>query len=284
MTHPLHQPRFNNIGTLRLLQIVLPAVFTLSPLADRAWAEDCLVWLKREEEDVGSYGQRVHHAMAYDSHRGVVVFFGGEIGEDGEQAYFNDTQEYNGMSWKPISTAVKPPARSHHSMVYDPIRRKVILFGGGNRVDDRHHVTLDDTWVYSSDGDNGFWEQMPRGEHRRSSIGGHGMIWDSSSEMVLLHGGAVWPFDPTRVGIALGINPGTFAWNGAGWIESGTGPRIWGFGMVFDTKRAVSIVYGGFTLNFEEGWTAAVWENDRRRHLDRSRSRPASPWISRHGL
>ena len=54
-----------------------------------------MFWTNRHNqvpgEGVGSPGQRAHHAMAYDSDRGVTVLFGGEIGVTGSETYFNDT-------------------------------------------------------------------------------------------------------------------------------------------------------------------------------------------------
>src|SRR5687768_12736550 len=88
----------------------LPLIASLLLACALAHGADCVQWLKRT--DVGSYGQRYNHAMAYDSDRGVTVFFGGEIGNEDDTEYFNDTQEYDGKQWKQISTAVKPPKRS----------------------------------------------------------------------------------------------------------------------------------------------------------------------------
>lgn len=51
------------------LVFAIVSFFGLCPPADAA---DCLRWVKRE--DVGSYGQRTHHAMAYDSDHGVTFF------------------------------------------------------------------------------------------------------------------------------------------------------------------------------------------------------------------
>jgi hypothetical protein len=77
-------------------------------------------------------GERCHHAMAYDNDRKVTVFFGGEIGETGNEEYFNDTQEYDGVQWKQISVLsdTKPSHRSFHTMAYNPITKRVMLYGG----------------------------------------------------------------------------------------------------------------------------------------------------------
>src|SRR5687767_751327 len=57
--------------------VLLLALVVCLPLISHA--QSCVQWVKRTS--VGSYGQRYRHAMAYDSDRGVTVFFGGEIGK-----------------------------------------------------------------------------------------------------------------------------------------------------------------------------------------------------------
>lgn len=226
----------------------------LLALATAACAQggECLQWIKRT--DVGSYGQRYQHAMAYDSDRGVTVFFGGEIGEDEEEAYFNDTQEYDGRQWRQIVTAVKPPARSGHTMVYDPIRKKIVLFGGYWSSSEGGgfgtHVLYDDTWVYTSDGVNGFWElQQPATKPPPSTA--HGMVWDSANQVVLVH-----------------MHGSTWTWDGATWLRTLTGPpHVYDFGMAYDAERSTAMIVGGmdeFNIRANTHWekgAEAGWIN-----------------------
>src|SRR5215472_8467911 len=100
-----------------------------------AQAQFCLTWVQRGNavavNPVGTPGQRAHHAMAYDSDRGVTVFFGGEIGKSGSEQYFNDTWEYDGTAWRQINVPdPKPGPRSFHAMAYDPVRKRVVMYGG----------------------------------------------------------------------------------------------------------------------------------------------------------
>lgn len=233
-------------------------VATLLFLTGQAYAADCLRWVKRE--DVGSYGQRVHHAMAYDSHRGVTVFFGGEIGNVGEQEYFNDTQEYNGRKWKPIviTSPEKPSPRSLHAMAYDPLRRKVVLYGGYNESDHTHGFgdVSDETWEYTSDGATGSWTLMPPTPRGPVSLAGPGMVWDASSGLVLLHGGTTVPYATE----AAGLDDRTWSWNGTNWVKLLSGPSVWGLGMAFDSERSTAMIFGGFSRSVEADWTGEAWE------------------------
>jgi hypothetical protein len=77
---------------------------------------------------------RSRHAMTYDSTRGVVVLFGGDV----EGGHGSETWEYDGTTWALVTTSVAPPARSGHAMAYDSTREAVVLFGGG----------FPSTWMY----------------------------------------------------------------------------------------------------------------------------------------
>ncbi len=71
---------------------------------------------------------RSRAGMAYDEERGVVVLFGGRD----NSGPLSDTWEWDGRKWKNIPNRdySNPPARYGHEMFYDPIRKKVVLYGG----------------------------------------------------------------------------------------------------------------------------------------------------------
>jgi hypothetical protein len=78
--------------------------------------------------------------MTFDSTLGVIVLFGGyaEIWEDS----LNDTWTWNGRSWTQIYPATVPPNRYNFGMVYDPILKAVLMFGGFSST-----VVRGDTWL-----------------------------------------------------------------------------------------------------------------------------------------
>src|SRR5689334_2421504 len=115
--------RFGPPNPASLFRICAFVAFIAPFLMSPVHAQFCLTWVQRGNavavNPVGTPGQRAHHAMAYDSDRGVTVFFGGEIGKTGSEKYFNDTWEYDGNHWRQIAIAgVIPPARSMHAMAY----------------------------------------------------------------------------------------------------------------------------------------------------------------------
>jgi N-acetylneuraminic acid mutarotase len=89
--------------------------------------------------------ERAFHSMVYDSHSRKVILFGGDDGLTGYQA---DTWIYDLLTntWTQMSPPTAPSGRAFHSMVYDTMYDKVILFGGyNNRAD---------TWIYDTPSNN----------------------------------------------------------------------------------------------------------------------------------
>jgi hypothetical protein len=64
--------------------------------------------------------------LAYDTRRRVCVLHGGA---DTNLLPLNDTWEYDGTDWTPV-TAAPPPARSGAGLVYDAARGVLVSFGG----------------------------------------------------------------------------------------------------------------------------------------------------------
>ena len=57
------------------------------------WEWDGANWTQRSPDHKPA--KRHRHAMAYDSARGVMVMFGGFVGEYGSSYYYDDTWEYS---------------------------------------------------------------------------------------------------------------------------------------------------------------------------------------------
>lgn len=97
---------------------------------------------------------RSHFEMVYDSHNQQVTLFGGILTSK-HQDLTNETWGYNivANTWIPINLPNVPPGHFHHAMVYNPVSKKVILFGGATVLcHDTHCFAatgyVNDTWVY----------------------------------------------------------------------------------------------------------------------------------------
>lgn len=107
-----------------------------------------MVW--RQRTDVGSPGQYVGAAMAFDAQQGVTVMFGGEKSVLGSPALVsNDLWQYDGNTWQQVNVSGPLPVpRSGHALVYDPVDRRVLLFGG----DAGGGMFLNDLWAFAFSG------------------------------------------------------------------------------------------------------------------------------------
>jgi hypothetical protein len=84
-------------------------------------------------------------------------------------------------AWTQLQPKREPPARANSRLAYDPVAKKIVLFGG-----DRLDQLLADTWVFDVASEE--WEQ------RQPPIvpaprGGHALLWLPKAKKVLLLGG-----------------------------------------------------------------------------------------------
>ena len=93
--------------------------------------------------------------MVYDSHNQQVILFGGILSNK-HRDISNETWIYNvaANTWVRINLSETPDPRFLHAMAYDPIGKKVTLFGGGTVLchDPYCFATtgfVNDTWVYN---------------------------------------------------------------------------------------------------------------------------------------
>ena len=118
-------------------------------------------------------------SICYDEARKQVVLFGGgnadtERGDPGTWIYTPATN-----TWRECPLDRQPPPRANSQLVYDPVREKVILFGG-----DQLDQTVADTWVC----DGSRWTQKMPGV-TPSPRAGHALLWLPKAGKLLLLGG-----------------------------------------------------------------------------------------------
>ena len=124
--------------------------------------------------------------MVYDASRNVLVLFGGLKSGDME---LNDTWEYDGVSWRDVSSNdVRPPERGYHRLTYDANRSVVVLFGGAY-TDTATETRLEDTWEFDGNQWTRIYTDDPEGDSdpiRRSAFG---LAYDLNRGVVVLNGG-----------------------------------------------------------------------------------------------
>jgi hypothetical protein len=127
---------------------------------------------------------RTQHAAVYDPVRDRVLIFGGDGGWS-----MNDLWELrlgSAPEWREIHTAtIPPPGRRDHTMIYDPVRDRVVLFGGfdlGKR--------MNDVWTLSL-GDTPAWVPLLSTNAAPSPREGHAAVYDPIRDRMIIFGGEV---------------------------------------------------------------------------------------------
>lgn len=97
-----------------------------------------------------SPGIRRDHAMVFDPATGQVLLFGGES-TTSPLTPLGDTWVWDGTNWTPVASSGPNPRRGS-AMAYDPVRNRVVLFGGYDGT-----TLYGDTWTWNGSS----WQQMP---------------------------------------------------------------------------------------------------------------------------
>ena len=140
---------------------------------------------------------RVLSAVAYDEESDRIIMFGGtdyycypEAGPGPGETWSYD---YNTNNWTEMAPSNSPPARAEHSMCYDSINDRIILYGGFDMLKYENNLTFfDDTWAY--DYNTNTWTEMsPSANPPPQST--NWLAFDSESEKVVLFGGRLFAAD-----------------------------------------------------------------------------------------
>jgi hypothetical protein len=192
------------------------------------WEYDGSAWVQLQPAQSPSGRVNIQGAMVFDSQRNRTVLFGG-LSATG---YMSDTWEYDGATWTQRTPSVSPPGRDSHAMVYDPVRRVIVLFGGysGNPS----NLYLNDTWEFNGSS----WQQVstPQSPTGRNH---HAMAYDSQRRVVVLYGGRS-AADPQL--------DDTWEYNGLTWTQvspAGSPGERESHAMAYDAERRVTVLFGG---------------------------------------
>ncbi len=182
-------------------------------------------------------GPRDNHAMASLAPDPGVLLTGGYDGTN----FLGDTCLWTAGGWLTLPVN-GPGARDIHAMAYDPIRRKVVLFGGR----DVYASFLNDTWEF--DVNSSTWTQrapatIPPGRWN------HAMTFDAARGRVVMTGGYNGAYLDDL-----------WEWNGSDWLsrapETTRPPGVENSGFAYDQSRGRAVWFGGNGF----GLTADLWE------------------------
>jgi len=145
---------------------------------------------------VGDPDAHIDGAMAYDSDTDQFVVFGG-IPNFGGALHTTWVMNPTTHVWTQKLPAQAPPTNDAMSMRYDPIRHRMVLFGGWSGG-----TTYNQTWAYNVAANT--WTNV-NATNPPSPRGGHGFVYDSNHDVFILWGGKTfagvtnnetWIYDP----------------------------------------------------------------------------------------
>lgn len=197
------------------------------------------------------------HAAVYDSVRDRMIVFGGT---DDEGVAHNEAWTFSlsgRATWLPLAPAGTPPSPRHqHSAIYDPVRDRMLVFGGRDGA-----TRYNDVWALSLLGSPS-WSQLspsgtaPGGRHR------HTAVYDPVRDRMVVFGGA----DGSYRNDVWALSLTDLSWTPLRPVGA-LPPARDGHTAVYDPVHDQMVVYGGYdggaalgdswalTLYDAPGWT-----------------------------
>ena len=112
-----------------------------STVSDEFWVWKDGVW---EEINFPGPGKLSHFGMIYDTDANSLHIFGGATSTSTFSSLTSKTWVLSGGSWREMSPATSPSKRGSPAMGYDPVRKRIVLYGGFGAGG----IDLDDTWEW----------------------------------------------------------------------------------------------------------------------------------------
>src|SRR5258705_3535846 len=125
---------------------------------------------------------RSYQEAIYDPVRHRMLAFGGSDGAH----LLNDLQSLSlddRPTWTLVPASLPPPARSGHTAIYDPVRDRIVVFGGGTLSG-----YLDDTWALPLAG-NPSWTQLAPSGSPAPGRTEHTAVYDPVRDRMVVYGG-----------------------------------------------------------------------------------------------
>jgi MYXO-CTERM domain-containing protein len=197
---------------------------------------------------------RFLQAVAFDETRGVVVMFGGMTRTFMSGAHpLQDTWEWSPATgaWTLRRASGPAPAdRGGAAMAYDPVRKKVLMFGGRAASG----YDYEDLWEW--DPPSGEWTDRTSSGKHPAARAQHAMLYQKSTNKILLFGGGRsssggTSLDGTGVSASIGdtweLDSATATWTMS---TPATGPSArHDFGFAWDSTNNKAVLFGGLQVD-----------------------------------
>ncbi|MFW9995472.1 MAG: Kelch repeat-containing protein [Candidatus Odinarchaeota archaeon] len=216
--------------------------------SDETWIFDPQSNQWTEVTSANHPSSRQSAGMYFDPVNQQVVLFGGYLNDD---SHAGDTWIFDPAThtWTEVFPSSVPAARYGHSMVYDSVNQRGILFGG------RVTALQSETWVY--DYSSNSWTKLyptlkPKARYW------HGAAFDTDNESMILFGG-----DDEGPGRSSN-DIWAFSSQDEGWVEFSPElepvARI-GHSLVYDSLNQRTLLFGGLGNDYKDSY-GDTWAYD----------------------
>ena len=184
---------------------------------------------------------RYEHTALYDPVRDRMVMFGGWDGTLRNDVW---TLSLSGSpAWTQLApSGARPGGRQDHTAIYDPVRDRMVVFGGIGGV------YLNDVWTLSLSGSTA-WTSLAPGGAAPSGRHGHTALYDPVRDRMVVFAGYDGSFNNEVWALSL---PGSSAWTQRDPVGTLPSPQ-YGHTAIYDPIRDQMAIFGMF--NGSSAWT-----------------------------
>ena len=182
---------------------------------------------------------REEHVTVYDATHDRLVIFGGI---DHEGHILSDCWALplaGSSAWSPLATSgPRPPARQSASGIYDPVRDRLLVFGGA----DSSGTLLSDTWALPM-GAGDTWALVPLAGGEPVARERAAVAYDAGHDQMVVYGGrGASALQATVLTLSLA---GTAVWNVPSSSTPSPAAREWAAAIVDPARDRLVVVGGG---------------------------------------
>ncbi|HKQ58955.1 MAG TPA: kelch repeat-containing protein, partial [Candidatus Eisenbacteria bacterium] len=212
----------------------------------------------------GSAPQRWGHTAIYDPPRDRMVVFGGHDGGIGQRSNVFALSLAGTPTWTELQpTGPVPTARMYHTAIYDPLRDRMLVFGGLSGTG----IQFNDVWALSLSGTPAWTQLAPAGTPPTGRYG-HPAIYDPANDRMIVSGGGAGGTEVWALALA-----GTPTWSlvlPAGTIPPGRTHHS----AIHDPVRGRMVMFGG-GANANDCWALSLGVSPTWTGLNPAGARPA---------
>lgn len=195
---------------------------------------------------------RRYHTAIYDPLRDRMIVFGGYDGVTPFSDVWSLWLTPTPPRWELMTPSGTPPlGRNSHSAIYDPVRDRMLVFGGSGPLNDVWALSLGDT----------MWTLLdPSGTPPLARLG-HSAVYDPSADRMIVFGGTDGSLTRDEVW-QLSLTEPLPAWSPFITATDSPGPRQ-NHSAVYDSAYRRMVVFGGYPNVSDATWALSLGQEMR---------------------